>query len=122
MSKKIMIVDDSGTVRQQVASALTGAGFVMAEAIDGEDGLAKLTAAQDVALVICDVNMPRLNGLDMLEKLRKVPRLVTLPVIMLTTEGQPEHIARAKSLGAKGWMVKPFRPDLLLAAVKKLTT
>lgn len=121
MSKKIMIVDDSGTIRQQVAAALTGAGFAMAEAIDGEDGLAKLTAAQDVALVICDVNMPKLNGLDMLEKLRKVPRLETLPVIMLTTEGQPEHIARAKSLGAKGWLVKPFRPDLLIAAVKKLT-
>lgn len=118
MSKKIMIVDDSGTIRQQVAAALTGAGFAMAEAIDGEDGLAKLTAAQDVALVICDVNMPKLNGLDMLEKLRKVPRLETVPVIMLTTEGQPEHIARAKSLGAKGWLVKPFRPDLLIAAVK----
>lgn len=116
---KIMIVDDSFTVRQQVSAAL-GASFEITEAVDGEDALAKLAAAP-VDLVICDVNMPRLNGLDMLERLRATAGLEQTTVIMLTTEGQPEYITRAKGLGAKGWLVKPFKPELLLAAVRKLT-
>jgi two-component system chemotaxis response regulator CheY len=118
----ILIVDDSSTVRQQVAAALTAASFKIVEAVDGEDALARLQAAPDIALVLCDVNMPRLNGLDMLERLRALPSFASLPVLMLTTEGQPEYIARARALGAKGWLVKPFKPDLLVAAVRKLTS
>lgn len=118
---KIMIVDDSTTVRAQVSLALSGAGFAVMEAVDGEDALRQLSQDKGYLLVISDVNMPRLNGLDMLERMRKTSGLEELPVLMLTTEGQPEYVQRAKSLGAKGWMVKPVRPELLLAAVKKLT-
>jgi len=122
MPTKIMIVDDSFTVRQQVASTLTEAGFQVVEAVDGEDAHARIGAEAELALVICDVNMPKMNGLELLEKVRAEPRFATLPVLMLTTEGQPELIAKAKSLGARGWMVKPFKPEQLVAAAKKLTT
>lgn len=121
MPTKIMIVDDSFTVRQQVASTLTEAGFQVVEAVDGEDAHARIGAEAELALVICDVNMPKMNGLELLEKVRAEPRFATLPVLMLTTEGQPELIAKAKSLGARGWMVKPFKPEQLVAAAKKLT-
>jgi two-component system chemotaxis response regulator CheY len=119
MGKKVMVVDDSSTVRQQVAAVLGPAGFDMVEAIDGEDGSTKLQAFTDIVLVLCDINMPRMSGLDMLQAARASG--VTVPFVMLTTEGQPELIARAKGLGAKGWIVKPFDPGLLVEAVRKLT-
>ena len=110
--KRILIVDDSPTIRQQVSMALTQAGFAVAEAVDGVDALAKL--ATPAALMVCDVNMPRMNGLELVEMDRFRPNLV------VTTEGEPGLIARAKQAGAKGWIVKPFKADLLVAAVKKL--
>lgn len=119
VGKRVMIVDDSATVRQEVAAVLKTAGFEVIEAIDGEDGLARLKGTKDIALVLCDVNMPQLNGIEMLRKATEA-RIGT-PFVMLTTEGQPELIATAKGLGAKGWIVKPFKPDLLILAVKKLT-
>jgi two-component system chemotaxis response regulator CheY len=118
--KKILVIDDSPTVRQQVASALTHRGFGIVEASDGMDALEKLEP--EIALIICDVNMPRLNGIETLEKLRADPQWSAIPVVMLTTEGQPMLIERAKKLGAKGWIVKPFKPDLLASAVNRLTT
>jgi two-component system chemotaxis response regulator CheY len=118
--KKILLVDDSPSVRQQVRLALTEAGYVVVEATDGLDGLAKLTATLDVGLIISDINMPRMNGLDMVEKVKSDAKHLTLPVLMLTSEGQPALIERAKKSGVKGWVVKPFKADLLLAAVKKL--
>jgi two-component system chemotaxis response regulator CheY len=84
------------------------------------DGAQKIASNPQIALVICDVNMPRMNGLEMLEKIRTDPKSATLPVVMLTTEGQPELIQRAKKAGAKGWIVKPFKADLLIGAVQKL--
>src|SRR4051812_48509278 len=116
MASKVLVIDDSMMVRKQVGAALTPAGFTVIEACDGADALEKLAAHADVGLVVCDVNMPRMNGLEFLANVRP-----GLPVMMLTTEGQPELIQRAKALGAKGWLVKPFKPDLLVAAARKLT-
>ncbi len=121
MDVKVLVIDDSQMVRRMVSNALQGAGFATVEAVDGVDALSKLTDNGDTKLIVCDVNMPRMSGIEFLEALRN-DRKSELPVVMLTTEGQPELIQRAKSLGAKGWIVKPFKADLLVAAAKKLTT
>lgn len=118
MGKKVMIVDDSKTIRQQVSFTLTKGGYEVIEAEDGQDGIEKLKANSDVAMVISDVNMPNMNGLEMVEKLKSDGS--TVPVIMLTTEGASDLIQRAKEAGAKGWLVKPFQPDQLVAAVTKI--
>ncbi|MCE9571696.1 MAG: response regulator [Deltaproteobacteria bacterium] len=119
MSKRILIVDDSPTVRQQVSATLCQAGYQVLEAIEGLDAIGKVDAS--ISMVVCDVNMPRMNGIEMIERLKSDGKGVGIPIVMLTTEGQPALIDRAKKAGAKGWIVKPFKPDLLLAAVKKLT-
>lgn len=121
MDKKILIIDDSATVRQQVRSALAPAGFDIVEATDGVEGLETITNRADIAAVLCDVNMPRMGGLQMLELAKAQGRLVALPVVMLTTEGQPELVQQAKAVGAKGWIVKPFKPEHLVATMRKLT-
>lgn len=121
MSKKVLVVDDSATVRQQVRLALAQSGFDVVEAVDGVDGKDKISSTPDIKMVICDVNMPRMNGIDMIEAVHATGRHTGLPIVMLTTEGQPALIQRAKAAGAKGWIVKPFKADLLVAAVQKLT-
>jgi two-component system chemotaxis response regulator CheY len=118
MGKKILVVDDSATVRQQVRMALEQANFVVVEAVDGADGADKIRSMKDIAAVICDVNMPKMNGLEMLEAVK--PASLGLPVLMLTTEGQPAMMQRAKAAGAKGWVVKPFKANMLVAAIQKL--
>jgi two-component system, chemotaxis family, chemotaxis protein CheY len=118
--KRVLVVDDSATVRQQVGMALKQAGYDVCEACDGLEGAQKIAGDPQIAMVICDVNMPRMDGLAMLEKIRAEARRPTPPVIMLTTEGKPELIQRAKSAGAKGWIIKPFKAELLVAAVGKL--
>ena len=131
MSQHILIVDDSATVRAQLSTVLLGAGFLVMEAADGVESMERIlrsgvspggdnVAADPVSLVILDVNMPRKNGIEVLESLHADPQNSSIPVLVLTTEGQPEWIARARELGAKGWMVKPFRPEQLLAAARKL--
>lgn len=117
--KKILIVDDSETIRITVTTALEGAGFTVIQAIDGLDGLARL-AEHEIALIILDVNMPRLGGLEMLEKVQADPNFAKIPVVMLTTEAHFTLIERAKRLGAKGWMIKPVKPENLIAAAKKI--
>jgi len=117
--KKILVVDDSPSVRQQVGIALTQAGYGVVEAVDGQDGLSK-AGGGGISLVISDVNMPRLNGIEMVEKMKADAKLAPLPIVMLTSEGQPTIIDRAKKAGAVGWIIKPFKANLLLAAVKKL--
>ena len=116
--KKILVIDDSETIRQQVKQALAATGYEIIEAVDGVDGLEKLRAVADLDIALCDVNMPRMNGLDMIAEVqRSGPKI---PILMLTTEGQPSLIKRARESGAKGWIVKPFKPELLVAAVTKL--
>lgn len=120
MPKKVLVVDDSPTVRQQVGHALTQAGYEVVEATDGADGVAKVGADPLIGMVILDVNMPRMNGLEMLEAVKAGGKNADLPVVMLTSEGQQSMIERAKRAGAKGWIVKPFKAELLVGAVKKL--
>src|SRR5690606_31374154 len=99
----------------------TQAGFAGLEAVDGVDGKEQIEKYNDISLVVCDVNMPRMNGLEMVTQVKAVERHANLPILMLTTEGDPSLIARAKKAGAKGWIVKPFNADLLVNAAKKLT-
>lgn len=120
MSKKILVVDDSPSVRQQVGLALKQAGYDVLEATDGQDGAEKIGADKGISLVICDVNMPRMNGIEMVEKVKGGGQNPSLNILMLTTEGEPALIQRAKQAGAKGWIVKPFKANLLVAAVEKL--
>ncbi|WP_437327610.1 response regulator [Sorangium sp. So ce381] len=121
MAKKILLVEDSSTVRQQVGILLSGAGYGTLEADNGRDAVATVAAHKDdLAMIIADVNMPVMNGIDMIQSLRDKGLAPGVPILMLTTEGQPELIEKARKAGAKGWIIKPFKPDLLLAAVKKL--
>ncbi len=120
MGQKILVVDDSETVRQQVEYALTQAEFEVIHAEDGVIGWEKLTQHDDIGLIICDVNMPRMNGLELVEKIKSSGQYDNLPIVMLTTEGSPQLIQRAKKAGAKGWVVKPFKPDLLVKATTKI--
>jgi two-component system chemotaxis response regulator CheY len=119
MAQKIIVIDDSDTVREQVSIVLSTAGYEIVEAEDGYQGASAIRENPGALLVICDVNMPRMSGLDMLELLRSQGG-VGVPILMLTTEGRPDLIERARASGAKGWMVKPFKPTMLLATVKKL--
>jgi two-component system chemotaxis response regulator CheY len=120
LGKIVLVVDDSSSIRQRVSAALEGAGFEVLAAVDGIDALAKIPGTS-LALIIADLNMPRLSGLDMISRIRSDERTKHLPILVLTTEGDPELIAEARKLGVKAWMVKPFKPELLLSAVKKLT-
>jgi two-component system chemotaxis response regulator CheY len=116
--KKILVIDDSETIRQQVKQALAATGYEIIEAVDGIDGLEKMRAVADLDMALCDVNMPRMNGLDMIAEVQRSGSKI--PILILTTEGQPSLIRRARESGAKGWIVKPFKPELLVAAVTKL--
>jgi two-component system, chemotaxis family, chemotaxis protein CheY len=120
MTRTILVVDDSKTVRDQVRGVLEGAGYQVLEAADGQEGLDQIRRSPELSMAICDVHMPNVSGLVMLESLQADGRLPALPVIMLTTEAQPALIQRAKQAGAKGWIVKPFKAEHLLAAVSKL--
>ena len=120
MPKKIIVIDDSHTIRKQVSIVLSEAGYEVIEADDGLEGVKAIRANPGASLAICDVNMPNLGGLEMLDSLRTGSATVDFPVVMLTTEGRPDLIERAKSSGAKGWIVKPFKPNMLLAVVKKI--
>jgi len=116
-----LIVDDSATIRQQVRMALVQAGFDVIEAVDGEDGVTKIRGDSTIAAVICDINMPKKTGLELIEEVRAGGANSQVPIVMLTTEGQPAMVQRAKLAGAKGWIIKPFKAALLVAAVQKLT-
>ncbi|MFO0941343.1 MAG: response regulator [Pirellulales bacterium] len=120
MSTTVLVVDDSATVRQQVATALLQAGFQVFEAADGIQGLNKAKQG-GVDCVITDVNMPNMNGIEMVTAIKQDSVCSHLPIVMLTTEGSKELIAKAKQAGASGWIVKPFKADMLVAAVAKLT-
>ena len=109
MSKRVMTVDDSATVRQVLHMTLEGAGYEVLQAVDGVDALAKLAT---------DLNMPNMDGIALIKEVRKNAGNRFMPIIMLTTESQPEKKQEGKSAGASGWIVKPFKPEQLLAVVR----
>ncbi|WP_045224659.1 response regulator [Methyloterricola oryzae] len=119
MAKTILIVDDSASLRQVVSIALRGAGYAVMEACDGVDALAKLNGTK-IHLIICDVNMPRMDGITFVKEMKQLPAYKFTPVIMLTTESQEEKKRAGQAAGAKAWVVKPFQPAQMLMAVSKL--
>ena len=117
---QILVVDDSSTVRDEVAGFLKRNGLDVATAVDGKDGLSKLRMDSKVKLVVSDVNMPNMDGLTMAEKIRGELGNKAVNIVMLTTENNPNMKERGKAAGIKGWIVKPFKGDAVLATFKKL--
>ena len=120
MAKTIMTVDDSASVRQMVAFTLKSTGgYNVVEAMDGQHALSQIKTAQ-VEMVLTDLNMPNMDGIGLIRALRTDPAYKFLPIVMLTTESQAEKKDAGKQAGATGWIVKPFKPEQLLAVVKKV--
>jgi two-component system, chemotaxis family, chemotaxis protein CheY len=120
MSKTILTIDDSASIRQMVVMTLSAAGLDVVEAINGADGYTKATS-QTVHAVITDLNMPVMNGIEFIKKYRQHPSSKGVPIILLTTESDEELKRQAKEAGATGWIVKPFKQEQLLAVIKKVT-
>jgi two-component system chemotaxis response regulator CheY len=118
MSKTIMTVDDSASVRQMVSLTLKDAGYTVIEACDGKDALNKLNGPVD--MIVTDLNMPNMDGIEFIKAVRANAKYKFVPVVMLTTESQAAKKDAGKAAGATGWIVKPFKPDQLLAVAKKL--
>ena len=119
MGKKILFVDDSASMRQVVGMAISGAGYDVTTAEDGVDGVSKINQDK-FDVIISDLNMPNMNGLDMVKAAKQNPQNKFSPVIMLTTEAGDEMKQQGKAAGVKVWVVKPFKPDQLLGVIKKL--
>lgn len=119
MSKTILVVDDSPSVRTMVRMTLTGAGYSVVEAVDGQDALAK-TATHKVNAILTDQNMPRLDGIGFIRKFRQSASAIGVPIVFLSTESNVSLKAQARDAGATGWMMKPFDQAQLLAVVKKM--
>jgi two-component system chemotaxis response regulator CheY len=117
--KTIMAVDDSASLRQMVSVVLRGGGYEVIEAADGMDALSKLRS-REVHMVLTDINMPNLDGIELTRRLRAMPEYKFVPIVLLTTESHPEKKQEGKAAGATAWIVKPFNPDQLLAVVKKV--
>lgn len=117
--KKIMTVDDSMSIRQMVSFTLREAGYDVIEAVDGLDGLNK-AKANSVNMIITDLNMPNMNGIELIRNLRTLPQYKFIPIVLLTTESQQEKKMEGKTAGATGWIVKPFNAEQLLAVIKKV--
>jgi two-component system chemotaxis response regulator CheY len=120
MSKTILTIDDSASIRQMVALTLSSAGHQVIEAINGADGYTKATT-NTVHAVVTDLNMPVMNGIEFIRKYRQHPLSKGVPIILLTTESDEELKREAKEAGATGWIVKPFKQDQLIAVIKKVT-
>ena len=119
MSKTILAIDDSPSVRQMVSLTLSSAGYTVIEASDGADGYSKAISNR-VSAVLTDLNMPGMNGLDFIRKYRAHPSSAGVPIVFLTTESDEELKRQAREAGATGWIVKPFKQDQLVAVVRKV--
>ena len=119
MDKTILTVDDSASVRQVVSFTLREAGYRVIEACDGKDALSKINGTP-LNLIVTDLNMPNMDGIELIRTVRSNPQHKFVPIIMLTTESQNEKKMEGKSAGATGWIVKPFKPEQLVAVIKKV--
>ncbi len=119
MAKTIMTSDDSASVRQMVNFTLKQAGYTIIEAVDGKDAFAKFNG-QQIDMLITDLNMPNMDGIGLIREVRKIPAYKFIPIIMLTTESQDAKKMEGRAAGASGWIVKPFKPEQLLAVVRKV--
>ena len=118
-AKTILTVDDSRTMRDMLLMTLKDAGYDVVQAEDGEDGLEKLAERRPDA-IITDINMPKLDGFGFIEKVREDPANVSVPILVLTTESEQDRKDRARAAGATGWIVKPFNPDTLVEAIRRV--
>ncbi len=119
MGKVIMTADDSASIRQMVTFTLEQAGYSVVEAVDGKDAVNKLSSTK-VDMLVTDLNMPNMNGLELIKEIRSRNEYKFIPIIMLTTESQAEMKQEGKAVGATGWIVKPFQPEQLVGVVKKV--
>jgi two-component system chemotaxis response regulator CheY len=119
VSQTILTVDDSRTMRDMLRLALTEAGFRVVQAIDGLDGLVALER-EGADVIITDINMPNLDGFGFIERVRESGTHRATPILVLTTESDSDKKERARRAGATGWIVKPFNPDKLVAAVRRV--
>ena len=119
MSAHILTVDDSASMRMTTRLALSGAGYSITEAVDGLDGLEKARTRR-FDLIVTDINMPRMDGLRMIEELRRLPNQLGVPIVFLTTESDAAMKSRAKAAGATAWLTKPFEPDQLVKLATKV--
>lgn len=120
MSKVALTVDDSKTIREMVSFTLKNEGFDIIEAEDGVHALSVL-GDKDVNVIITDLNMPNMNGLELIQKLREIPKYKFTPILMLTTESDETKKVQGREAGATGWIVKPFNPEKLIQVVNKVT-
>ncbi len=119
MARRILTIDDSKTIRDMLMLTLTEAGFDVLQAVDGQHGL-EVLGKEPVDLVITDINMPRMDGYEVIERMRSGSTHKTTPILVLTTESEAEKKNAARLAGATGWMVKPFDPDRLVATINKV--
>ena len=119
MGKTILTADDSASMRQMVSFTLKGAGYEVVEAVDGKEGLSMISQTK-VDMIITDLNMPNMDGIEMIRNVRAMPQYKFIPIILLTTESQDGKKKEGKAAGATGWITKPFKPEQLLAVVKKV--
>jgi two-component system, chemotaxis family, chemotaxis protein CheY len=122
MSRKVLVIDDALSVRRWLSTVLVGAGFRVVHAVDGIDGAKQIRDHNDLSIVVCDVNLPRLSGLEMIESMQQEIAEKGLTVVVLTSETRPELINRGKRAGVKGWFIKPLKDRLLVAALTKLSS
>jgi two-component system chemotaxis response regulator CheY len=116
--KSVLVIDDSSSIREQVRLALVPAGYQVIEAADGIEGLERIRDAVGLDLILCDLNMPRMGGLNVIIESHAAG--VTIPFVVLTSDGQPALIRRAREAGVRGWIVKPIKADMLRVAVDKI--
>lgn len=120
MGKNILIVDDSESIREVVSFTLEDAGHSVISAVDGEDALTRLEGVDKIDLIITDLHMPKMDGIELIKEVRTDDKFKFTPILFLTTESQASKKMEAKEAGATGWIIKPFVPEKLLAALKKV--